>query len=206
MLRHGSAQVRIVLLIGNGTRVPAILECVEGTLGAEVVYVLSCKGEGIGTEAAFSRGIGAGVLRLKDFSKAKNSREKFSRATVRILKASKADFIVMAGWNILMPPSFVREFKGRIINIHPSILPSYPGDGKKAIRAQWETRFDRDAPLSGCTLHCVDEGMDTGEIIMRGIVYPRDYRTLEEFEKAIHAEEDEVLCRGIKNIVAKRRE
>lgn len=198
-------KIKIVLLIGRGSRVPAILECVNCIFEAEVVYVLSCKGAGIGTKIALSHGIGVGILRLKDFGKSQKDRERFSRAAARILRASKADIIVMAGWTVLMPSSFVKEFRGRVVNIHPSILPSYPGDGAKAIKAQWEARFDKDASPAGCTLHYVDEGVDTGEPILRGIVYPRDYRTLEEFAEAVHKKEDEVLCRGIKKLVSERR-
>lgn len=197
--------MKIALLIGEGNRVPAILKCVDNISEAEVVYVLSCKGNGIGTESAITSRIGAGILRLKDFEKTEKGREKFSRTTARILKECKADLVIMAGWMVIMPSSFVKQFRGRVINIHPSILPSYPGDGKKAIKAQWEARWDKDAPPAGCTLHYVDEGVDTGEPMLKGIVYPRDHRTLDEFAEAIHKKEEEVLCCGIKKLIAEPR-
>jgi len=196
-------QVKIALLIGRGSRVPAILKCIGRMKNVEVVFVISCKGEGIGTSAAHSGGIRTEILRLKDFGDGEERRERLSAVVSAILRGCKADLVVMAGWMVLMPESFVEEFGGRTINIHPSILPNYPGDGDKAIKAQWEARGDKGAPHCGCTLHYVDEGMDTGKPIMRGIVRPRDYRTFKEFVEAIHKKEDEVLCRGIRKLVAK---
>ena len=103
-----------------------------------------------------------------------------------------------------MPASFAIEFSGRVINIHPSILPAYPGES--VIPKQWEEK----ALPAGCTLHYVDAGVDTGEIVEQGYIAkePKDYEAFssyEEFEEDIHAKEDGVLCRGIKNIVAERR-
>ncbi len=196
-------RVKIALLIGRGSRVPAILNCVDRMKNAEVVFVISCKGEGIGTSAARSGGIRTEILRMKDFGSGEEARERLSGVVCAILRGRKVDLVVMAGWMVLMPESFVREFGGRTMNIHPSILPSYPGDGDKAIKAQWDARWDKDAPRCGCTLHYVDKGMDTGKPIMRGLVYPKDYRTLAEFAKAIRKKEDEVLCRGIRKLVAK---
>lgn len=193
----------IVLLIGKGSRVPGILQCVSKIKNATIVLVLSCVGEGIGTESARKHKIKSSVLKWEDYKAKNNGRNEFASRVRNLLKSYNADFIIMAGWRVLMPESFIKEFKGRVINIHPSILPSYRGDGEMAIKAQWENRWDRTAPSSGCTLHYVDEGMDTGKPIMYGRVYPRDYFTLEEFAEAIHKKEDEVLCEGIKKILCK---
>jgi len=203
-LRRGSAQVRIVLLIGHGSRVPAIVECVKNIPSAKIVYVLSCVGEGMGTDTARENGIGSGILRLRDFGKEPDSRARFSRVMTGMLIGRKVDLIIMAGWMVIMPSSFVREFQGRIINIHPSILPAYPGKAENVIPAQWN---DKAAP-AGCTLHYVDEGVDSGKHILKGYVVKKaeDYSkfsSLEEFEAAIHAKEDEVLCSGIKKIIRK---
>lgn len=202
MLRRGSAQVRIALLIGHGSRVPAILECAKNIPNAKVVYVLSCIGEGIGTKEALRHRIGAGILLLKDFGKVKDSRERFSRVVAGMLKTRRVDLIIMAGWMVIMPPSFIKEFKGCIINIHPSILPAYPGKAENVIPAQWRNN----AVPAGCTLHYVNEGVDTGNVIGYGYVVRwaedyRNFRSMKEFERAIHAKEDEVLCEGIKKIV-----
>lgn len=189
---------RIALLIGKGSRVPGILKCVEGLPDAKVVFVLSSVGEGIGIETALAHGISGGIVRLENFGKTKGDRERFSATVVGMLRKHKVDLVLMAGWRIIMPKSFVEEFEFRIINIHPSILPAYPGNGEKAISRQWEEK----ATLAGCTLHFVDEGMDTGPIILQGFIDREDYQTIEEFEQAIHRKEDEVLCDGIKLIVA----
>lgn len=191
----------IALLIGKGSRVPGILQCVSKIKNAKVVFVLSSVGENIGTISARQRKIKSSVLKWEDYKSRDNGRNEFSIRVRNLLKSYKADLVIMAGWRVLMPESFIKEFKGRIVNIHPSVLPLYRGDGERAIKAQWEARWARDAPPCGCTLHYVDEGMDTGEPIMRGMVYPRDYLTLEEFSEAIHKKEDEVLCEGLRKLL-----
>jgi phosphoribosylglycinamide formyltransferase-1 len=195
------SKTRVALLIGRGSRVPGILHCLSKIKNTKVVFVLSCIGEDVGVKAAKKRRIATGILKWEDYKSKDNGRNEFSARARNLLKSHNANFIVMAGWRVIMPESFIKEFSGLAINIHPSILPSYRGDGERAIKAQWEARWDRDAPPVGCTLHYVDEGIDTGEPIMRGIVYPRDYRTLEEFSDAIHKKEDEVLCEGLKKLL-----
>jgi len=194
-------KTRAALLIGKGSRVPGIFQCVSKIKNAKVVFVLSCVGEDVGIEMAKKRRIAAGILKWEDYKSKDNGRNEFSIRVRNLLKSNNVNFIIMAGWRVLMTESFIKEFKDIVINIHPSILPSYRGDGEGAIKAQWEARWDRDAPPSGCTLHYVDEGMDTGDPIMRGIVYPRDYQTIEEFAEAIHKKEDEVLCEGLRKIL-----
>ncbi len=201
VLRRGSAQVRIVLLIGHGSRVPAILECAGKINGVKVVYVLSCIGEGVGTETARLYGIKTGILKWQDYKSRANGRNDFATRTRNLLKSYQADLVVMAGWMVIMPPSFVWEFNGRVINIHPSILPAYPGKAENVIPAQWRNK----AVPAGCTLHYVDEGVDSGEPIEFGYVISKksDYKRfsfLEQFAAAIHAKEDEVLCRGIRKV------
>ncbi len=196
-------KIKIALLIGSGSRVPAILECAGSIQNAEVVFVISSKGEGIGTSAARSCGIRAEVLRLKDFGKGEEGRERLSAVVCAILRGRKADLVVMAGWMVIMPKVFVDEFRGRAINIHPSILPAYPGKGEDVIPAQWN---DKAVP-AGCTLHYVEEGMDTGKAVLKGYVVKKSkdygkFKTPDDFRGAIHKKEDEVLCKGIKKIVA----
>lgn len=190
-------KIRIALLIGSGSRVSSLLECAKGTQNVDIVFVLSCKGEGIGIEVAKEYGIEVGVIRWKDYRKDKTQgRKNFSQEVTKMLRDRKVDFIILAGWVVLMPKEFVEEFNGRIVNIHPSILPAYPGDGAKAIHAQWESK----AEPAGCTLHFVDEDMDTGEVILHGYVRVSDYKSEEELADAIHAKEDEVLCEALKMI------
>lgn len=193
----------IALLIGNGSRVPAILKCVGELPNAKAVCVLSCVGAGVGTKAALEHRIYCRILRLRDFGRKAKDREALAGAVAEELKRHNVDLVVMAGWMIIMPESFVREFRGRAINIHPSILPAYPGKGNVVTPKQWE---DKAVP-AGCTLHYIDSGMDTGRVIEHGYVVKKveDYEkfsSFEEFEQAIHAKEDEVLCGGIKKLVA----
>lgn len=192
---------RIALLVGRGSRAPAVLRCVQSMENGEVVLAMSYWGEGVGFLAARTEyGIPTEVILWKDYKKREGGREQFAATAIEVLQNYDVQFIVMAGWHVLMPPSFVERFRGRIINIHPSILPKYPGDGDKAIEAQW---LNKEVP-SGCTLHYVDEGMDTGKIILQAFVNPHEYQTIEEFTEAIHEQEDLVLCEGIKKLVDER--
>jgi len=195
--------INIAFLMGRGSRVPALLQCIDGMSGAEVVLALSCVGEGIGTETARKYGVETGILRIADFGKTSEDREEFSEEAARLLRERKVDLIVMAGWMVLMPESFIKEFEKRAVNIHPSILPAYPGKGGDVMRKQWKD----EAVPSGCTLHYVEQGMDSGAAIDYGYVVEKaeDYKgfdSFEEFERAIHEKEDEVLCRGMNKLVA----
>lgn len=197
-------KIRIALLIGRGSRVPKILECVSRIHNARVVYVLSCVGEGIGTDAAIKAHIPSGILRFdKSFGRTKEERkENFSQVVMCMLLARRVDHVVMAGWMVIMSKRFVDGFHGEVVNIHPSILPAYPGKGEDVMRAQWR---DKAVP-AGCTLHYIDQGVDSGRPILHGYIVRKfdDYnrfRSFEEFRDAMHAKEDEVLCEGIRKIV-----
>lgn len=194
--QHSFRRRRVAFLVGGGSRVPAILRYVSDMKNLELVFVLSCMGEGIGTEAARDHDIEARVIRWNDFRKEPQGRKKFSGAVARMLQERYVDFVIMAGWRIVMPKRFIEEFSGRIVNIHPSILPAYPGNGEKAIQAQWEDG----ANPAGCTLHFIDEGVDTGQVILRGFVNVSDYKSEREFAEAIHEKEEEVLCEALKLI------
>lgn len=194
--------IRIALLIGRGSKVPAILECVNKIPNTSVVFVLSCKGEGVGTEAAINYKIPCGVLKRRDFAKSREGLDAFAKVVTGMLQIRKVDIVVMAGWMVVMPKVFTDVFRGRAVNIHPSILPAYRGKGEDVICAQWN---DRAVP-AGCTLHHVDEGVDTGNPIKQGYIVKmsKDYEkfaSLKDFEEAMHAKEDEVLCSGIKKLV-----
>lgn len=191
---------RIALLIGKGSRVPAIVSCVSKMPGAKIAIVVSCVREDIGIKTAEVHGIEARVLRRGDFKRTPEGLERFSEAVVGMLRARKVDLVVMAGWRVIMPKTFTEEFEFRVVNIHPSILPCYPGKGKEAMARQWREKVEP----CGCTLHFVDEGMDTGPIILQGFIERKDCATFEEFEEAIHQKEDEVLCEGIKFILNQR--
>jgi phosphoribosylglycinamide formyltransferase 1 len=201
---------RVALLVGSGSRVSAFLQNMQVLKEAEIALVLSCaglNGEGIQV-ARMEYGLPAGCVCWSDYRKMRYGRELFSKRICRMLESYEADFVVMAGWRVLMPKSFMESWQGRVVNIHPSILPEFPGNGEEAIRKQWERRLGTkkkewkgEIPPTGCTLHYIDEGMDTGSIILQGFVDAYAYETLEEFVQAIHKKEDEVLFEGVRTLL-----
>ena len=189
---------RVALLVGKGSRVPAMLECEDNLKDIEIVLVLSCTGEGVGTETAYKYGVDAEVVNWDDYKKFRDDRFKFDTLVLWTLAAHKVDFVIMAGWRVLMPRRFTKRYGGRTINIHPSCLPKYPGNGEKAIEGQWKNRHtDKKA---GCTLHYVDEGMDSGKIILQYSLDPRECKSQEELAQRIHRKEDLLLCEGLELI------
>jgi phosphoribosylglycinamide formyltransferase 1 len=191
--------VRIAFLVGQGGRVESMLECVEEIPDAQVVFVLSCIGEGMGIKIAKERGIEAGILDWAKFKDMDSGRSNFCIRARNLLLSRQVDLIIMAGWIVLMTKGFIDDFKGRIVNIHPSILPKYPGLGEKILDAQWR---DKASP-AGCTLHYVDCGMDSGEIILQGEVDVTAFSSKEEFIGAVHKKEEDILCVGIQALVKK---
>ncbi|OGZ58730.1 MAG: hypothetical protein A3B96_03260 [Candidatus Spechtbacteria bacterium RIFCSPHIGHO2_02_FULL_43_15b] len=189
---------RLALLVGRGSRVPRILESVKSISNINIVLVLSCIGNGIGISRARENGINTGVLEWSNYKNKAGGREIFTGNVRRMLDDSGVDFVIMAGWRVLMPESFVKAYAGRIVNVHPSLLPKYRGDGDRAIEEQWRNRHED--LKAGCTVHFVDEGMDTGAIISQFEIDSIGFDSVEELAEAIHKKEDLLLAGCIKLI------
>lgn len=150
-----------VLVSGNGTNLQAILDAASsGTLDARVRCVISNRAGAFALERAARSGVPA----LTIAHGAHPSREAFDRALVAALREHGAEWIVLAGFMRLLTPEFLRAFPGRVINIHPSLLPAFPGTN--AIRQA----LDHGVKVTGCTVHFVDEGVDSGPIIAQRAV------------------------------------
>jgi phosphoribosylglycinamide formyltransferase-1 len=150
-----------VLASGGGTNLQAIIDhCHKGTLAAEIVLVVSNNPDAGALERAERAGIPQCCIDHRDFS----DRAEFDRAVVAAIKMAGADLIVLAGFMRLISDVFLEAFPERIINIHPALLPAFPGLNvhRKAI--------DYGARFSGCTVHFVDSGVDTGPIIAQAVV------------------------------------
>jgi len=150
-----------VLISGAGGNLAAILEAIEGgRCDARVCGVVSDRESAAGLEHARSRDIPNAVVRLKDFA----DREQWNRALADATASQAPQLVVLAGFMRLVSRSFVERFGGRVINIHPSLLPLFPGvDGPaQAVRAR--------VRVSGCTVHVVDTGVDSGPIIAQSVV------------------------------------
>jgi len=151
-----------VLISGGGTNLQSIIDSIEsGYLsGLEICVVVSNKEEAYGLTRARNHGIPTEVLRHVDFP----GREDFEERLIGILEGYGADIVTLAGFMRVFTPLFVQHFHQRLMNIHPALLPSFPGT-----HAQRQA-FDYGVRFSGCTTHFVDEGTDTGPIILQAVV------------------------------------
>jgi phosphoribosylglycinamide formyltransferase-1 len=184
----------VVLASGSGTNLQAILDTLHGREGIEVVGVGSDKPGARALERARAAGVETGVFPREEHA----GREARDLAMAEWIEARGADLVVLAGYMQLLSPAFVARFRERIVNIHPALLPAFPGLDAigQALEAGVET--------TGVTVHFVDEGVDTGPpIVQREVPVPAD-RDRERLEAAIHAVEHELYPEAIRMIAAGR--
>jgi phosphoribosylglycinamide formyltransferase-1 len=189
--------VRIgVLGSGKGSNFVAVADdCAAGTLPAEVVLVLSdVEGAGI-LDRARERGVAARFIAPGKFRTKLD--EDAERAYIRALKDADVEWVVLAGFMRILKGEFLRAFAGRVINIHPSLLPAFPG------LEAWKQALDYGVKVAGCTVHFVDQGVDTGAIIAQRTVPVRDDDTaatlharIQEAEHALYPEALRLLVTG----------
>ena len=156
-----------VLVSGGGTNLQAIIDRLEdGTIkNTEIVMVISNNKNAKALERAAKHGIPAQCISPKDFE----SRDVFNKVLLETLVDLKVDLIVLAGFMVVIPPEMIRTFRNRIINVHPSLIPSFCGTGYYGLRVH-EAALARGVKVSGATVHFVDEGTDTGPIILQKAV------------------------------------
>lgn len=150
-----------VLASGNGSNLQAIIDASEcGAIPAEVAVVISDQADAFALERARKHNIPALHINIRDFQ----GKDDFERRIVSELNKQKVDLVCLAGYMRLVGKVMIGAFHNRIMNIHPALLPSFPGlHGQKQA-------FDYGVRYSGCTVHFVDEGMDTGPIILQAVV------------------------------------
>jgi phosphoribosylglycinamide formyltransferase-1 len=149
-----------ILLSGRGSNFEAIADSIQaGRLPAEIAIVISNRADAPGLEAARRRGLNAKLIPSKG-----RQREEHDAEVIARLRAAGVDFICLAGYMRLLSPGFIRAFPNRILNIHPSLLPAFPG-----LEAQKQA-IQYGAKVSGCTVHFVDEHLDNGPIILQKTV------------------------------------
>jgi phosphoribosylglycinamide formyltransferase-1 len=183
-----------VLASGGGTNLQAIIDKLHGGDGIEVAGVVSDKPEAMALQRAREAGIETAVFPRGDFE----DREARDSAIGDWLEQLGVDLVVLAGYMQLLSPSFVARFRNRIINVHPALLPSFPG-----LDAVGQA-LEHGVKVTGVTVHFVDEGVDSGPIIIqRPVAVPPD-RQWQTLEDAIHATEHELLPEAIGLIAAGR--
>lgn len=192
-MKMGSKKkIRLAVLIGGGGRLPAIYQCCQKDPLVDLVLVVSHKKESPGINKAKKWGIESFYFRLSDWQKQGKSREEYHRELARILKEREIDLVVMAGWDIVMDKNFLSKFPRRVINVHPALCPAFPGlDSEKQA-------LDYGVKVAGCTLHFVDEGVDTGPIIFQEAVKVSPDETVESLGEKIHQKEEKIICQAIK--------
>jgi phosphoribosylglycinamide formyltransferase-1 len=185
----------VVLASGGGTNLQAILDQLHaGEEGIEVVGVGSDKPDATALERAERAEVESAVFPATEYE----DRSARDAALGDWIERTEADLVVLAGYMQMLSPEFVERFRGRVINVHPALLPAFPG-----IDAVQQA-IDHGAKITGVTVHFVDEGMDSGPIILQRPVPVAPSREWAETEKAIHATEHALLPETIRLIAAGR--
>lgn len=176
-----------ILLSGRGSNFEAIARNTAcGKIPAQIALVVSNREQAPGLEIA--RNMGLNTLCVP--SKGKN-REAYDQELVAALKYAQVDLVCLAGFMRMLSPVFIRAFPGRILNIHPALLPAFPG-----VDAQKQA-LDYGVKFTGCTVHIVDEGMDTGPIVLQAVVPVLDSDTVETLSARILKEEHRIYSEAI---------
>ena len=181
-----------VLLSGRGSNFEAIARnIVDGKLEAEIAVVISNRPEAPGLETARRLGLHAVALPSKGLP-----REEFDMRVAAILDQHKVDLVVLAGYMRLLSGAFVKHYSMRIVNIHPSLLPAFPG-----LDAQHQA-FDYGVKVAGCTAHFVDEHLDSGPIILQAAVTVEEGDTAETLSARILKEEHRIYTDAIRLVLS----
>lgn len=179
-----------VLVSGGGTNLQAILDAIDAgrVKNAKVSFVFSNNANAYALERAKNAGIEAMALSPSSFE----TREEFNQAMLRALKERNLDLIVLAGFLVKIPPEMVEAFRGRIINIHPSLIPSFCGIGYYGLKVH-EAALKRGVKVTGATVHYVDEGMDSGPIILQKAVEVKSGDTPKRLQQRVMEEAEWVI-------------
>ncbi len=181
-----------ILISGRGSNFEAIADSVAaGRLDAEIAVVISNRPEARGLEVARQRGLNAVCIPSKGLD-----REFYDRLLVAELKKNQVDLVCLAGFMRLLSASFVREFPFRILNIHPSLLPAFPG-----LDAQHQA-LEHGVKISGCSVHFVDEYLDHGPIVIQAAVPVLEDDTVETLSARILKEEHRIYTEAIRIVLS----
>ena len=176
-----------ILLSGRGSNFEAIARNVQaGKLPAEIAVVISNKPEAGGLALAKEMGLATRIIPSKG-----KEREAFDREVVAVLREYQVDLVCLAGFMRILSPYFIWEFPRRILNIHPALLPSFPGEDAQRKALQHGVKY------TGCTVHFVDEGMDTGPIVCQAVIPVQEDDTAETLAARILKEEHRIYSEAI---------
>jgi phosphoribosylglycinamide formyltransferase-1 len=184
-----------VLLSGRGSNFAALAESVAaGRIpNAEIAIVISNREGAPGIERARARNIEARAIPSKGLE-----REAYDKLVVAALEEKKVDLVCLAGYMRLLSPQFVAAFRGRILNIHPSLLPAFPG-----LESQRQA-LEHGAKFAGCTVHFVDENLDAGPIVLQAVVPVEDRDTPQTLSERILREEHRIYTEAVRIVLEGR--
>lgn len=191
-----AAKLRIgALASGGGTNLQSIIDnCLSGQLDAEIALVISNNPDAGALKRAEAAGVPCVCINHRDFT----SREEFDRTVVAALKEAGVGLVVLAGFMRLISEAFLEAFPGRIMNIHPALLPAFPGLHVQRKAIEYGARF------SGCTVHFVDGGVDTGPIILQAVVPVLPDDTEQTLAARILVQEHKIYSRAIQLFAEER--
>ena len=171
-----------VMVSGGGTNLQAIIDAAaeDRIHDVQIVRVISNKKDAYALERAAKAGIGSVVVSREDYP----DRKDFDAALLKALDDSGAELVVLAGFLVVLPAEVTGKYAGRIINIHPSLIPSFCGEGFYGLKVHEEV-LKRGVRVTGATVHFVDEGCDTGPIILQKAVYVEKGDTPETLQRRV---------------------
>ena len=191
-LRMGDVMKIAVLCSGNGSNLQAIIDKIgDGYIPSEIALVVSDNKDAFALKRAMKAGIETFVLNPKDH----DTRESFDREVIKNLQKKKIDLVVLAGYMRLLSDHFIKEYRNKIVNIHPSLLPSFKGTHGIKDALEYGVK------VTGPTVHFVDEKLDHGPIILQKAVEIKDGDTEESLLKRVHKEEHKIYPEAIKLFV-----
>ena len=179
-----------VLVSGGGTNLQAIIDAIASgkITNTEIALVISNKEGAYALKRAEQAGIKGVVISPKQYA----DKEEYSQDMIKTIKDAGCELIVLAGFLVVLPESFVNAFEGKIINIHPSLIPSFCGDGFYGLKVH-EKALERGVKVTGATVHYVDSGTDTGPIINQKAVYIKPDDTPETLQRRVMEEAEWVI-------------
>lgn len=188
-----------VLVSGGGTNLQAIIGSIgNGTVtNAEIAVVISNNRSAYALERAKQNGIDAAVVSPKDYE----TREAFNQALLEKIQSYQVDLVVLAGCLVVIPKIMVDAYPNRIINIHPSLIPSFCGTGYYGLKVH-EAALERGVKVTGATVHFVDDGTDTGPIILQKAVEIKDGDTPEVLQRRVMEEAEWVIMPKAIDLIA----
>ena len=183
-----------VLISGGGTNLQAIIDSIEeGNIKGEIGLVISNRKDAYGLTRAQKAGIETLYINSREF----DSEEEYNKKIIEEFTKRNIELIVLAGYLKVLSEEFIDKYRGRIVNIHPSLIPSFCGKGCYGEKVH-EMVLERGVKLTGVTVHFVDEGTDTGPIILQRAVEVKDDDTVERLKERVLEVEHQILPEAIK--------